>query len=468
MNGPKARLDVLSEMITLSTFGDTKNIVLTAMDLRGPIDMEAVILAVTRASKEFPQIMSSLREVRHWGRHYLEWVHRPDITFPATITDYREDIFGPMDLQGLLGHLRPRLDQNWNLFEEVAVEFQAVRVSAEQTILVSMCHHTASDAGTASDFGKAMLGHYHEIITGEKPDWAISSYGVSTSAKKPVIVKKPTLKEFLENGRRSIDQMFEKPMLPAGSGNPDDNGQHHIKRVLSTEDTLKIGISTARNAVSPVDMLTACANLAIDRWNALRNTSPGLLTTSMTVNTRGRFSQFETPNNSALIFFRSTPEDRKDPFSYSRSLALARIKHFRNQMDIKFVRDIQLLMAAIRPLPEHLRRRIVHKVMQLHEFSIGITLLGVIWPKFEQNRPTGESNVTETANLTIEEVHGLGYKLLSNTRTLLIIYLYRNRLNLILAAHASLFTRQEAENFLDTIIEQVMDGCVAMSMRHKK
>ena len=50
--------------------------------------------------------------------------------------------------------------------------------------------------------------------------------------------------------------------------------------------------------------------------------------------------------------------------------------------------------------------------------------------------------------VSITAVHGLGYKLLSNTHLLFIVYFFANKLNVVLAASASRFTREEADAFL--------------------
>ena len=63
-----------------------------------------------------------------------------------------------------------------------------------------------------------------------------------------------------------------------------------------------------------------------------------------------------------------------------------------------------------------------------------------------------ESCLTETGNLSITGVHGLGYKLLSNTHLLFIVYFFANKLNIVLAASASLFTREEADAFLELMV----------------
>ncbi len=452
-----ARMDPRSEMLALATYGDTKNIVLTAFEVVGPLDIEVVRMAVARASREFPQVMSCIKEIKDKGRHYLVWDHRPEVTLPVPLTEMPAGQRSGPFLDALLKHLSPWLDREWNLFEEVAAWFHVVRVAQDHHVLVSAFHHVASDAGTASEYGRRFMAHYHEIMWGGEPDWTQEAHAISSSSKRKVRVRKPSWKERFASVRQTVDNLLEKPTLPVGTGHSEDTGQHHTKRVLSVELTEQIARSSTSNGVSFVDLLTACTNLAVDQWNEKRNVKRGTLTTSMTVNTRGRFSDYNQPNNSSVIFFKSSPDERADPQKFSRSLALTRIKHFRNQMDLKYMHDIERLMSLLRVFPFKLRRRIVHRVVDRHQFSIGVTLLGVLWPKMRNGKPSADSVLTECGDLTITEVHGLGYKLLSSTRVLLIVYAFRNKMNLVLASHACLFSLHESEEFLDLIVKNLLE-----------
>jgi len=175
----------------------------------------------------------------------------------------------------------------------------------------------------------------------------------------------------------------------------------------------------------------------------------------MSVNMKNRYSDLDAANNSALLFFKSRPRDREDTSAFARSIALARIKQFRNQMDFKFVQNVSRMTSALRAFPFSIKRRIVNHLMNKHQLSIAITVLGVIWPTVRNGKPTAESCLTRTADLAISELHGLGYKLLSNTHLLLIVYVYCNRLNFILSASASVFTRQETQAFMDLMMEHL-------------
>jgi hypothetical protein len=198
-------------------------------------------------------------------------------------------------------------------------------------------------------------------------------------------------------------------------------------------------------------------SVSIDRWNESRGVSPGIITTSMSVNMKGRFGELEGGNTSGLIFFTSQPEQRGDMKSFARSIAVQRIKRFRNQKDFTFFRNVSGMTGLVNLFPFRARQRIVNLVMNLHRFSAAVTFLGTIWPVSKNGKLTLESDPTQVADLTINEVHGLGYKLLSDTKLLLIAYAFREKLNLVLAASGSLFDRNEAESFADMVVSTVQD-----------
>jgi hypothetical protein len=453
----QVRVDPRSEMLALTTGGDTKNILLNALEVEGPLDTAAISQAIIEASKELPQVTSCIKEVKVRGRYHLVWEQRPDRRLAVSESELPDDGNSGPSFDRLMKHLQPWLDETWDLFEEPPARFHIVRIAEDRHVLASAFHHVASDAGTASEFGRRFLANYHQIITGRKPAWAEEAHAISSSSKRRVRVRKESWRESLAGARQTLDNLFFKPMLPAGSGSVDDSEQHHVKRVLSTEVTENIGKSSVKNGVSFVDLLTACTNIAVDQWNAARAIEPGILTTSMTVNTRGRFRGYDQPNNSSVIFFRSPPGERRDARKFSRSLAMTRIKHFRKQMDLKYMQEVERMMNSLRLLPFNMRRRLVQRVVNRHQFSMSVTVLGVVWPKMKNNKPTADTVVTECGNLSIKEVHGIGYKLLSSTRLLLIVYAYKNQMNLILASHACLFTREEAEDFLDLIIKNLLE-----------
>ncbi len=452
MEEAPARLDALSEMMALSSYGNTKNILVTAVETKGPVDEEAMTRAALVAAKSFPHLVSCVKEVRERGRYRLVWDQRSDLELPVKISELQPANGSPNSLDRFLRHMAPRLDRDWDLFNEPAGEFHIVRLAKDHYILAPVIHHVASDAGVASEFGREFLVNYHEILTGQRPESICQPLAMSTTRKRMVRLKKPKFRDHLVNAREAVTRLLERPTLPEGSGLPNDQRQHHIKRVFSPEETETINKAASQNGASLVDMLVACANRAVDEWNEDRDIPPGVLTTSMSVNMKSRYRNLDNGNSSALLFFRSRPRDREDTSAFARSIALARIKQFRNQMDFRFVQNISRMTSALRAFPFRIRRRLVNHVANKHQLSIAVTVLGVIWPTVRNGKPTADSCLTHAADLAIREVHGLGYKLLSNTHLLLIVYAYRNRLNFVLSASASVFTRQETQEFMDLMM----------------
>jgi hypothetical protein len=457
MSDATEQLNPLSEMLALSSYRNTKNILVTVVETAGPLDEQAAKMAIQKTAENFPRVRSCIKEISENGKRRLVWEHRPDLPLGIFTADL-ENVNPTMPiLDSYLNHLSPRLDRRWDLFQEPAIEFHVVRVAPDHYIHGPILHHVAADAGTASEIGRDYLANYHEILRGQKPDWGVQPEALSTSRKRLVKIKKSRAWDFLGEARETLGNMFEKPTLPAGNGSSGDQRQFQIKREFSIEETEKIVKTSAGKGVSLVDLLAACSNMAIDQWNDARGISQGILTTSMSVNMKGRFRGFQTDNNSALLFFKSTPHERQNPRSFMRSLSLARIKQFRNNKDFKFYRDVSRMNTTFRLLPFRVKSPIVHWLMQKHQFSVGITMLGVIWPAFKNGKPTMESCLTETGNLSITSVHGIGYKLLSNTHLLFIVYFFANKLNVVLAASASLFTREEADAFLDLMVANLLD-----------
>ncbi len=87
MEEAPARLDALSEMMALSSYGNTKNILITAVETKGHLDEEALTLAIRQAAKDFPRLASCVKEVRERGRYRLVWDQSLDMELPVKISE---------------------------------------------------------------------------------------------------------------------------------------------------------------------------------------------------------------------------------------------------------------------------------------------------------------------------------------------------------------------------------------------
>ncbi|MEJ2717183.1 MAG: hypothetical protein P8182_08600, partial [Deltaproteobacteria bacterium] len=151
-------------------------------------------------------------------------------------------------------------------------------------------------------------------------------------------------------------------------------------------------------------------------------------------------------------------ENRRDRLKFARSLAIGRINQFRRQKDIQFYAKLTRLIRGVGVFPFRLRQRLVHFMLESQRYSVGVSFLGVLWPAMKDGRPGIESSLVYPGDLEITEAHGLNYKPAGTAHVNLIAYVYRSRLNLCLAASASILTRQECLGLIDTILRNLSEG----------
>ncbi len=447
-------LDPNSEMIALASASNTKNLLITALQIRGPVDENLVKVAVGKAMKDYPRIGSCLREIKTKWRHRLYWHPRPDLEFPFVVSTLNNHDASIPLLDAVLKHLAPVLDREWNLREELPGEMHLVRISESLNVAAIVMHHAAFDGASASEFGRSCVLHYKEMIEGIKTDSGHrDAYSLSTSRKRRVTVRKGKWENMLHSARLALMPFMSKPDMPAGSGMPRELAQYHVKRVLSVEETARVGMESLKNRGAFIDLLTASSSLAIERWNRTRNVDTNTVTTALTMNIRGRYQDSDEANSVSALFFESHPKDRKDSRNLVHSISIARINQLRRQLDHKHYTNTARMIESASLLPFNIRRKIVYRIVRKHQFSMAITLLGVVWPVMKNGRPTLDSYPSHAGDAHITEIHGIGYKLIGSTPLILTVYSYLNRLNFVMAASGWLFTRSEAEAFMDLFME---------------
>jgi hypothetical protein len=176
----------------------------------------------------------------------------------------------------------------------------------------------------------------------------------------------------------------------------------------------------------------------------------------VTVNMRGRFGAPDSSNADSVLYFRTDPDERRNRHSLARSISLSRINYFRNHLDVKYYKGINKINNSLRLFPFPTRSRILHGILARHRTSFTVVAMGVVWPTVRNGKASTDSCLVQAGDLSISEVHGLGYKLLSSTRLIIAVYFFRRKLNLVLSAAACHFTREEADEFLDLIVNHLL------------
>jgi hypothetical protein len=126
-------------------------------------------------------------------------------------------------------------------------------------------------------------------------------------------------------------------------------------------------------------------------------------------------------------------------------------------MDIKYFKGMTKLNNFLRLLPFKLRQKAYLEILERHQTSFALGFMGVLWPESNGRRISGDSYLTSAGSLNIVEAHAVAYRIVSRTPLYLAVYFFRKKLNLMLSAAAWKFTNEEAEAFMDLVID-VLEG----------
>lgn len=114
------RLDIISDVMALTSYGNVKNIILVAAELVGTFDEQAFALAAKRASKKYPVLTSRLKEIRKKGRFFLVREHCPEMDVPIFMGKLSKSYSEEPIVDSLMLHMTSRLESDWDLFLEAS------------------------------------------------------------------------------------------------------------------------------------------------------------------------------------------------------------------------------------------------------------------------------------------------------------------------------------------------------------
>src|SRR5208283_4152879 len=140
------RLDIISDVMALTSYGNVKNILLLAAEAVGTFDEQAFALAVGRASAKFPVLTSHLKEVRNKGQFFLVREYCPQMDVPVFVNELSKSNPEEPTFDSLIHQMIPRLDRDWNLFLEPPVEIHALARGNNHFVFALLMHHSAGDA----------------------------------------------------------------------------------------------------------------------------------------------------------------------------------------------------------------------------------------------------------------------------------------------------------------------------------
>lgn len=380
----------------------------TAFSFQGSCDIPAFEAALKKTLPVRPFFQSHLI-VR--SRFLLQSCYWQPMEEPCQleVNDLRHMEKRPADIeQWLQETLSPALNRMAvDLAQVYPVRFLLILLPESSGVFAIVWHHTATDGGGLYDFLRTLFAEYHRLITGSNPDWADVA-GLHAQAGNVSEIRPPRWNNFF---REAITQIVKYPphktAQPASSPSH-SRGRKIIRHYFDDPVLQKALRERARQDGGTVsDLCIAAAKLALQDWNESRGKPSEVMYHGLAVNQRLRqpvsLTAVQT-NPLIAIGIPSRPEDRKDPQTLLHYVVHHRRRMLDTGYDVALHRLTQGMMRYARLLPISMRYPALRLVMD-HPISFFLSNVGIVWPRIENGKPTGETAIRQIGAMELLDVH---------------------------------------------------------------
>ena len=433
---------------------------LTCVDVRGAVDADALLAALTCTFEEFPAARSLLRERRVGARHLLFWAPIPHYRPELRVADLRPAVAsGVAPRDAIARHFRDRLVRGVDLAHEPPFAAHLLRTGDERYSLVTFQHHVAADGGALFGFWKRLLAHYEAALTGRMPAWADgpvapSSIAAEGDGKPHSYTRRRFARESL---RMMIDNVRRPPAVLATAGKQDVCDRTNHCRVLEPDEVAKVRAASKRCGCTVNDLLCATGAVAVERWVEEAGGEADRVTVWIATNLRGRMGPREEATNQASAVAVSTePGDRRDLRSLAALVRRERARQMDEGYDVaNFLALIQLVHAS-RLFPFAWRRGVLRRMME-QPCSILLSNMGVLWPEVKDGRLTGRSYLERAGNLDVLGID-MNFSVARHEGYGFVIHTFRERLQFNFSILTEMMPAAQAERFLDLYIATLRES----------
>jgi NRPS condensation-like uncharacterized protein len=461
----KAPLDLFSECFMAIESDDYPKTDFTQIGLRGKIDFGAFSEAYSEAIALLPIFSSHLIEERHGLFHQPYWVFDREVLNLLQIVDCRhmagDDPFDPMDFS--TRYYAKQICRSIDLTREFPFNCSLLRVKDDRYILSILYHHSTLDPNKAFHLLTELFSRYHRKVTGKPPEWA-DALGIEALKReggliKPICVgpfiKQQLVDVCLENRASRIDQVASQALRDFSTC----KGRHSLRYVIDDPKLIEgLMARVKKNNAAMNDLIMAVARMAIARWNEKLGKTSDRFRMMLITNLTGRT---KLPPNAGAGISAISWVHMKQGITELDSI----IQHYRDirktqlsqGMDILCYDLISKFIAAMRVFPLKLRLKILHSLAQTMPCTFYLSNIGVMWPRFENGRPTTDSVVLGAGDFIIDDIHssasiGPGIGLGLTTRT------HNRKFYLNFVADRFRFRKAEAQKLFHMIVKDLINA----------
>ncbi len=378
---------------------------------------------------------------------------------PLEVSDLRHLEKKPDDMdQWAQQNLAPYLQKyRQDLTHTFPMRFLLFLFPENSGLFVVAWHHSAMDGGGLYDFLREMLSEYHRLVKGCLPEWS-SVAAMHAQVGMVVDVQPPRWRPFL---KETFAQMIHYPLLKSTqliSSPGASSGRKMIRYYYDDPRMQKALRDRARRDGGTVsDLCLAAAKLALQEWNENHGRPPEIMHHLLTVNQRTRQAASRIANQTAPItgiLIPSRPEERKDPQALLRHVIRYRRRVLDEGFDVAMQRLSSMTIKAGRILPVNIRYQVLRPLMD-YRISFSLSNVGVVWPRIENGKPTGQTAIYQIGDMEILDIHASigntdGNPLAMTLRT------FRERLSFIFSVSLNRISEEDAQAFCKQVVTRVM------------
>ncbi|MHA1568167.1 MAG: hypothetical protein ACTSXZ_01755 [Alphaproteobacteria bacterium] len=427
-----------------------------AFSLSGPCDVGAFARALREAQAGFPKFHAYLVPYRRGVWTTLGWMVQPP-PVELEVYDMTSQAEAPADMESWIHEtMAPMIAHVQDLKNAYPVRLLLFCLPAERHVFVFLFHHVVIDGGGFYNFLVNVFRIYHRLVTGEEPEWAgVAGLHAQAGDLRPITpipawrLVRELFAEWRKYPMRRVAQIDSRPTASSG---------RKIVRHLVEDRVLQKALRerARRDGGSLSDLFLAASKLALEEFNADRGADFEIMLHGLAVNQRLRRTVEETAgqgNPMGGIGISSNSTDRRDPEALLRWVISERKRKMEAGYDLWLSWLGRQLINWSRVLPVGMRARALRPFFDMR-LSFFLTNLGVVLPRMENGRPTGETAIREVGRMQLVDVHTSVGTTEKNGATL-ILRTFLDRLYLVFQFGQHQIADDDAESFARLVVDHV-------------
>jgi NRPS condensation-like uncharacterized protein len=461
-----APLDQFSEYAMSVENEDYPKTDFSQFGFRGKIDHAAFSEAYDEALVQQPLFSSHLFERREGLLYQPYWVFDAEVPNKLQIVDCRHmagpDPFDPMEFT--TRYYAQRLRRRFDLAHEFPFNCSLLRVKDDKYIFSILYHHSAMDPAKAYKVITDLLARYHEKVTGKPPEWA-KTLGMAALKRKGGLIKPVGFGKFVlgqlndiwfQNNTSSLSKIACEQIKDYRK----TKGRHSLRSVID-DPKLIAGLMarSEKNQATLNDLMLAVMRKTLTQWNRDRDQSAQRFRMMIITSLKGR-TELSTKTAGAdvsAINWVSKGHEDTDLDTLTQIFRDTRKQHLSQGLDILTNQLMKKVVSMSRIMPMRTRFKVMHAASQSVPCTYCLSNLGVVWPRYENGRPTMDSQILGAGDFVIDDIHssaslGRSLEISVTTRT------HNRRLYINFIMDRFRFRFHEAKALKDKFVEDLINA----------